>query len=77
MSFKVQADWLLSHLLLGTEYNESPFTLVRDLEQILLREYLALVKRSKKVLLLIEALLISGLGMVISKGSYSASQGEP
>ncbi|NSM56184.1 sn-glycerol-1-phosphate dehydrogenase [Wolbachia endosymbiont of Atemnus politus] len=73
----VQADWLLSHLLLGTEYNELPFTLVRDLEQILLREYLALAKKSKKVnLLLMEALLISGLGMVMSKGSYSASQGE-
>ncbi|WP_395463279.1 iron-containing alcohol dehydrogenase [Wolbachia endosymbiont of Cantharis cryptica] len=73
----VQADWLLSHLLLGTEYNELPFTLVRDLEQILLREYLALAKRSKKVIpLLMEALLISGFGMVISKGSYSASQGE-
>ncbi|MCV3769863.1 MAG: iron-containing alcohol dehydrogenase, partial [Wolbachia pipientis] len=73
----VQADWLLSHLLLGTEYNELPFSLVRDLEEILLREYLALAERSKKVvLLLMEALLISGLGMVMSKGSYSASQGE-
>lgn len=73
----VQADWLLSHLLLSTEYNELPFTLVRDLEQILLREYTALTKRSRKVvLLLMEVLLISGLGMVISKGSYSASQGE-
>ncbi|MGL9717455.1 MAG: iron-containing alcohol dehydrogenase [Wolbachia sp.] len=73
----VEADWLLSHLLLGTEYNELPFTLIHDLEQILLREYLALAQRSKKVvLLLMEALLISGLGMVMSKGSYSASQGE-
>ncbi|MDR3131479.1 MAG: iron-containing alcohol dehydrogenase [Rickettsiales bacterium] len=73
----VEADWLLSHLLLGTEYNELPFTLVRDLEEILLRERLALAKRSKKeVLLLMEALLISGLGMVISEGSHSASQGE-
>ncbi|MGL9717736.1 MAG: iron-containing alcohol dehydrogenase [Wolbachia sp.] len=73
----VEADWLLSHLLLGTEYNGLPFALVRDLEEILLREYLALAKRSKKVvLLLMEALLISGLGMVISEGSHSASQGE-
>ncbi|MCA4775406.1 iron-containing alcohol dehydrogenase [Wolbachia endosymbiont of Mansonella ozzardi] len=73
----VKADWLLSHLLLGTEYNELPFALVRDLEEILLREHLALAKRSKKVvLLLMEALLISGLGMVISKSSHSASQGE-
>jgi glycerol-1-phosphate dehydrogenase [NAD(P)+] len=73
----VEADWLLSHLLFGTEYNELPFALVRDLEKILLREHLALAKRSKKVvLLLMEALLISGLGMVISEGSHSASQGE-
>ncbi|WCR58445.1 iron-containing alcohol dehydrogenase [Wolbachia endosymbiont of Ctenocephalides felis wCfeJ] len=73
----VEADWLLSHLLLGTEYNALPFALVRDLEKILLREHLALAKRSKKVvLLLMEALLISGLGMAISKGSHSASQGE-
>lgn len=73
----VQADRLLSHLLLSTEYNELPFTLVHDLEQILLREYTALTKRSgKEVLLLMEVLLISGLGMVMSKGSYSASQGE-
>lgn len=73
----VQADWLLSHLLLGTEYNELPFKLVRDLEEILLREHLALAKKDKRVvLLLMEALLISGLGMVMSKGSYSASQGE-
>jgi glycerol-1-phosphate dehydrogenase [NAD(P)+] len=71
----VEADWLLSHLLLGTEYNELPFALVRDLEEILLREHLALAKK-KVVLLLIEALLISGLGMVISEGSHSASQGE-
>ncbi|WP_353277270.1 iron-containing alcohol dehydrogenase [Wolbachia endosymbiont (group B) of Villa cingulata] len=73
----VQADWLLSHLLLGTEYNELPFKLVRNLEEILLREHLALAKKDKRVvLLLMEALLISGLGMVMSKGSYSASQGE-
>ncbi len=73
----MQADWLLSHLLLGTEYNELPFILVCDLEEALLREYLALAEKSKKVvLLLMEALLISGLGMEISKGSYSASQGE-
>ncbi|WP_353288050.1 iron-containing alcohol dehydrogenase [Wolbachia endosymbiont (group B) of Gerris lacustris] len=73
----VQADWLLSHLLLGTEYNEFPFRFVRDLEEILLREHLALAKKDKRVvLLLMEALLISGLGMVMSKGSYSASQGE-
>jgi glycerol-1-phosphate dehydrogenase [NAD(P)+] len=73
----VQADWLLSHLLLGTEYNELPFTLTHDLEQVLLRDYIKLIEKDKDtILLLMEALLISGLGMVIANGSYSASQGE-
>jgi glycerol-1-phosphate dehydrogenase [NAD(P)+] len=73
----MQADWLLSHLLLDTEYNELPFTLVHNLEQILLKEYMQLTQKNTEViLLLMEALLISGLEMVISKGSYSASQGE-
>ncbi|WCR53890.1 MAG: Glycerol-1-phosphate dehydrogenase [NAD(P)+] [Wolbachia endosymbiont of Ctenocephalides orientis wCori] len=73
----VQADWLLSHLLLGTEYNELPFILVRDLEQILLKEYMGLAEKSADlILLLMEALLISGIGMTIAKGSHSASQGE-
>lgn len=73
----VQADWLLSHLLLGTEYNELPFTSVHNLEQILLKEYMGLAKKSTDVvLLLMEALLTSGVGMTIVKGSHSASQGE-
>ncbi|WP_253299971.1 iron-containing alcohol dehydrogenase [Wolbachia endosymbiont of Chironomus riparius] len=73
----VQADWLLSHLLLNTEYNTLPFTLIYEMEQILLREYIGLAKNDiETVLILMEALLISGIGMVISGGSYSASQGE-
>ncbi|MDD9332045.1 MAG: iron-containing alcohol dehydrogenase [Wolbachia sp.] len=73
----VQADWLLSHMLLGTEYNELPFTFVHELEQILLKDYTKLVEKGKDtIMLLMEALLISGLGMFISGGSYPASQGE-
>lgn len=73
----VQADWLLSHLLLGTEYNELPFIFSHEVEQILLSEYLELAKKSTEtVMLLMEALLISGIGMVIAGGSHSASQGE-
>ncbi|OEY86767.1 glycerol-1-phosphate dehydrogenase [Wolbachia pipientis] len=72
-----QADWLLSHLLLGTQYNELPFIMVNEMEQILLKEYQYLNKKSSEiVVLLMQALLISGFGMVISDGSYSASQGE-
>ncbi|WP_333023057.1 iron-containing alcohol dehydrogenase [Wolbachia endosymbiont of Pentidionis agamae] len=73
----VQADWLLSHLLFDTEYTELPFILTNQLEKRLLAEYKKLVKRDVEViLLLMEALLVSGLGMVIAKGSHSASQGE-
>ncbi len=72
-----QADWLLSHLLLNTKYNSLPFLLFYDIEQILLREYLGLAAKNKEVIiLLMEALLLSGIGMVISEGSYPASQGE-
>lgn len=72
-----QADWLLSHLLFGTEYNSLPFTFSYDIEKILLEEYMGLAKKSTEtILLLMEALLISGIGMVIVGGSHSASQGE-
>ncbi|XGA08594.1 MAG: iron-containing alcohol dehydrogenase [Wolbachia endosymbiont of Xenopsylla cheopis] len=72
-----QADWLLSHLLLNTEYNNLPFSLLRDIEQELLKEYPKLIAKDKDVvILLIEALLLSGIGMTISNGSYPASQGE-
>ncbi|APR97936.2 sn-glycerol-1-phosphate dehydrogenase [Wolbachia endosymbiont of Folsomia candida] len=73
----VQADWLLSHLLFGTEYNELPFSLTNDLEQVLLRDYIKLTQKDKDTILsLMKALLTSGSGMVIAKGSYPASQGE-
>ncbi|WP_339046476.1 iron-containing alcohol dehydrogenase [Candidatus Mesenet endosymbiont of Agriotes lineatus] len=72
-----QADWLLSHLLLNTEYNDLPFLLLRDIEQELLKEYSRLIAKDKDVvMLLIEALLLSGIGMTISGGSHPASQGE-
>lgn len=72
-----QADWLLSHLLFGTEYNTLPFTFSHDIEKILLEEYMGLTTKSTEtVLLLMEALLISGIGMVIAGSSHSASQGE-
>jgi glycerol-1-phosphate dehydrogenase [NAD(P)+] len=72
-----QADWLLSNLLLGTQYNELPFTMVYEMEQILLKEYQHLNKKSSEIItLLMQALLTSGFGMVIAGGSYPASQGE-
>ncbi|QGR02901.1 sn-glycerol-1-phosphate dehydrogenase [Ehrlichia ruminantium] len=73
----VQADWLLSHILLGNEYTELPFLISRASEEALLAEYLGLVKRDEhSIMVLMQALLLSGLGMFIVGGSESASQGE-
>jgi len=72
-----QADWLLSHLLLGTDYIQLPFDLLKPYEKDL-SEHAANLNRGDKELLgvLAEALIISGFGMVIAQGSYPASQGE-
>ncbi|QLK57346.1 iron-containing alcohol dehydrogenase [Ehrlichia ruminantium] len=73
----VQADWLLSHLLLGNEYTELPFLISKASEDALLEEYLGIVARDEhSIMILMQALLLSGLGMFIVGGSQSASQGE-
>ncbi len=75
--FTAQVDWLLSHLLLGTFYSDVPFNLVLQLESQLICEREKLLSREPKVIqMLIEILILSGLGMNISGGSYSSSQGE-
>lgn len=62
-----QADWLLSHLLLDTDYDPLPFKLLAPFEEkMLLGDTKALVT----------TLLLSGLGMTLCRGSYPASQGE-
>lgn len=72
-----QADWLLSHLLLGTEYKELPFTLLATLEPQLLENARGIAKADpQSIELLMQTLLLSGLGMTIAGGSYPASQGE-
>lgn len=62
-----QADWLLSHWLLGTDYDPLPFTLLQPYETKMLAGELEA---------LITTLLLSGLGMTLCGGSYPASQGE-
>lgn len=62
-----QADWLLSHLLLGTEYDPLPFALLTPYEADML---------AGDMQALITTLLLSGLGMTLCRGSYPASQGE-
>jgi glycerol-1-phosphate dehydrogenase [NAD(P)+] len=72
-----QADWLLSHLLLNTPYTSLPFELLMTYESELFVHADKLISGDMHVVeLLIKTLLISGLGMVIAKGSYPASEGE-
>lgn len=72
-----QADWLLSHLLLGMEYKELPFELLRPLEPVMLENARGIAKGNPDAIkTLLETLLLSGLGMTFSGGSYPASQGE-
>ncbi|MGN7618803.1 MAG: iron-containing alcohol dehydrogenase [Ehrlichia sp.] len=72
-----QADWLLSHLLLGSEYTELPFLISKESENALVNEHLGLIKHdAHSIIILMQALLLSGLGMFIIGGSQSASQGE-
>lgn len=72
-----QADWLLSHLLLGTSYDETPFEWLGEYENELFNHSDKLVERDAgAICLLIETLLASGMGMTHCGGSYPASQGE-
>lgn len=72
-----QADWLLSHLWLGTEYRDVPFQWLLGDEALLLAESAGLVGGDRSVMeVLMRSLLLSGLGMVLCGGSYPASQGE-
>ena len=72
-----QADWLLSHQLLGTTYDATPFELLAPYEQELHENARGIPLADPHTLeLLMHTLLLSGLGMTICGGSYPASQGE-
>lgn len=72
-----QADWLLSHLLLKTPYDDIPFALLNGLEDEMLEAARGIGRNDVPAIrLLMQVLLLSGLGMTIAKGSYPASQGE-
>jgi glycerol-1-phosphate dehydrogenase [NAD(P)+] len=72
-----QADWLLSHRLLGTDYSAKPFAMLAPLEAELLAHADKLVAGDVSVVeLLLKVLLVSGIGMTLAGGSYPASQGE-
>lgn len=72
-----QADWLLSHLLLGSAYRQAPFALLAEDEKALLAEPEALLAGDLEAMArLARTLILSGFGMTICGGSFPASQGE-
>lgn len=72
-----QADWLLSHHLLDTLYIRTPFELLKDAEKKLLKLSSSVAKKNKDAIkALAEMIILSGIGMYLSGGSYPASQGE-
>lgn len=72
-----QADWLLSHHLLGTPYRRAPFVLLEEDEPAFLDDPEALLRGDPEAMrALARTLVLSGLGMTICDGSYPASQGE-
>ena len=73
----VKADWWISHLLLGTPYSEIPFDITDKCARALLENYQGLMHRDRAAtMVLMQALILSGVGMLIVGGSQSASQGE-
>lgn len=72
-----QADWLLSHLLLGRPYREAPFALLVADEHALFAQVPALIAGDGVAMRhLVRTLVLSGFGMTIAGGSFPASQGE-
>ena len=72
-----QADWLLSHLLRGTDYREAPFALLLPEEAALFGETAALLAGDRAAMArLARTLVLSGLGMVLIGSSHPASEGE-
>jgi glycerol-1-phosphate dehydrogenase [NAD(P)+] len=68
-------DWLMSHLIFNSSYNEVPFELVKSRHKKLITQNYDLSDKNF-IKLLSEILVISGIGMYLSNGSYPASQGE-
>ncbi len=72
-----QADWLLSHLVLGTPYKAAPFALLAPYEEKLFELADGLAHGNQEALeTLALTLALSGIGMWLCGGSYPASQGE-
>jgi glycerol-1-phosphate dehydrogenase [NAD(P)+] len=72
-----QADWLLSHLLLGTTYAETPYDLMRADEPVLYRQAHRLLEGDLDAALALTRLLVlSGLGVLVTGTSHCGSMAE-
>lgn len=69
-------DWLLSHLILGTKFNQKVFDLLKPYQDKLLNFSGYNLNDKEFIKLLCEILIISGCMMYLCGGSYPASQGE-
>lgn len=73
----VQADWFMSHLLTGSDYNPIPFEWMHEHEEELIKNSRWLVKGDHNSLIaLADSIILSGLAMYICGGSHPASQSE-
>lgn len=72
-----QADWMLSHLLFGTEYRQLPFDLLAEDEGPLFDGSAALLAGDLDLMRrLVRTLVMAGFGTAIIGHSQPASQGE-
>ncbi len=70
-------DWLLSHLILDTKFEEKPFKILQEKMDFFCKNYYKFQLNDEQLLKnLIEILLLSGAGMTLAQGSYPASQSE-
>lgn len=70
-------DWKLSHLILGTKFDEKPFEILQEKMDFFIKNYTQFSLTDEEFLkYLIEILLLSGAGMTLAGGSYPASQAE-
>lgn len=72
-----QVDWLLSHLLLDTEYADTPFRLMRDDEPVLYAKAGQLIEGDQGAMLALTRLsVLSGLGVLVTGTTHCGSMGE-
>jgi len=72
-----QTDWLLSHYIMGAEYNPLPFEILKEDERIVFDNAEKLPLRDYETLkALCNLSVLSGLGMFIANSSKPASQAE-